>query len=118
MVNIDGVYPKRKDEFKYSSNNEEGASNKSDNEVNSPLIENLFDTIVSLSSSLHRTKDKNKWLKNKLKELVIISNTSYGFKIKELEIENASLRSQLNDLKISLEKFTQGLKYLNIIINS
>lgn len=69
--NIDGFWWENSNN-EVASSNEESLSNN--NEVNSSKLEYLYDTIVYLTNAFVKSKDRNKVLSKKLKEIKVEFN--------------------------------------------
>ncbi|XP_074590609.1 uncharacterized protein LOC141846459 [Curcuma longa] len=94
-----------------------------DDEVTSPELDKLYETIACLTNALSRSKNKVKLLKCELEELrksTLISeeNETNESQVEELRKENNLLLEQVNDLKCTLEKFTTSSNTLNMILDA
>ena len=101
-------------------------SSSSDDEVISPKLDKMYATIACLTNALAKSKGKVKRLQNELKSLkneivpcescMLHENDKND--VDDLEKENVSLKSQVDDLRCALVKFTSSSKYLDMILGA
>lgn len=90
-------------------------------ELNSSYEDDSVDLINCLAKSLDKYKNKNKGPKKEIFELenkinsFTPYNKSHGNRIKELEVENDTLRNQVDNLKLNIKKFTIGSNVCAIV---
>ena len=115
--------PESEDEFE--SRLKAGAKEKI--KVSKSLIGELYNAIKILNKKLIRSESKVesllkevKVLKKKTNQVSLTSHLQEGnsTQVKKLEEENSFLKGQVNDLKVTLEKFTLGSKGLDLILGS